>query len=395
MAEDNKDFRQPPKPPPLPASFFRPLPPDPEKIDAEKRIADLEKRLAEEHEKLLVANLKSQQEAANAARVEVSIRELQDKLRRDRRESEAEEARRALTAKVQELEARLVYERESWAAALKSQMQGREAEEHKDKDEEMRQLQALGEKLRDAETKLVQALAEKKFLEERLNESLRERAQAEAQVQAGARKESEAAELKGELAMARRQCAMLEARLERELGELRGLLRQREESLSSLSGRLAAEHEAELRQIRAEAAAEILKHKEGAESAAAERGRLKAVTGALERQLAASRVQIEELKRACAQGEQSQARAKAEFSAMERRWMEQEKEIRSAVIAQAQEKFQAQLTRLQAVAQEEINRRLARVAQEREELQRLSTAQAAQIKALEEKLHRQGSAASG
>ena len=169
---------------------------------------------------------------------------------------------------------------------------------------------------------------------------------------------------------------------------MRIALREREERLSSLRERLAEEHEAELRRVKAEACAEVLKHKEAAQSVASERQRLKAVAGALERQLAAARTQVGELKRVAAQGELAQERAKAEFVVIQRRWMEREKEIRSEVVAQAQEKLQAQLSRLKLAAQEEINQRLARVAREREELQRLSAAQAAQIKALEEEFQR-------
>ena len=390
MAEDSKDSHQPPKPPPLPPSLLA-LPSVSGKNDAEKRIVELEKRLAEEHEKLLLADLKSQQEAANAARVEMSIRELQEKLRREHREAEAEEARRVLVAKVQDLEARLVQERETWGAALKNQMQG-------------------GTQEHEAETHLAKRLEEleQHWLHEKAALAKDETA---VHVQIAAQKEKEVVELKGELALARQQCAMLEARLEHELGELRIALREREERLSSLRERLAEEHEAELRRVKAEACAEVLKHKEAAQSVASERQRLKAVAGALERQLAAARTQVGELKRVAAQGELAQERAKAEFVVIQRRWMEREKEIRSEVVAQAQEKLQAQLSRLKLAAQEEINQRLARVAQEmhrhndselrqrevalcieiereKEELQRLSAAQAAQIKALEEALQR-------
>ncbi len=379
MAEENKDLRASPKPPPLPPSLL----PAPEKPKDDQRIAALEKRLADEHEKLLVANLKSQQEAANAARVEMSIKELQEKLRRDHREAEASQDRRDLAAKIQELEGRLVQERETWAAAFKNQMQGRRSEEHESedhwrkallaKDEELSQLRASAERLRAAELELAKVGTEKKFLDERLAELAREKIEAASLLQGAARREREFIELQGEHSLARRQCAELEA---------------------------------DLRRVR-----------ESVQDDGKESQRLKAVAGALEKQLAAARVQSEELKRACAQGEQAQERYKAEFVVIQRRWMEREKEIRSEVAAQAAEKFQAQLSRLKLAAQEELNGRLARVAQDMrkqneaelrkqeaslriemeraamsrsEELQRLSTAQAAQIQALEEALRRRG-----
>ena len=198
MAEENQDFQRAPDPLPswptakrapaaAPAEPERPLGPSPDQVVYEHKIADLEKRLSKEHEQLLLANFKAQQEAATAARVEVSIKDLQDKLRRDRREAEAEESRRVMDLKVQELEARLAQERETWVATLKSQMQTRESQD-KDgeshfaarlqemerrwleekagwqktllaKDEENRNLRALAEKLKGADAALSQMAA--------------------------------------------------------------------------------------------------------------------------------------------------------------------------------------------------------------------------------------------
>ena len=55
--------------------------------ELQKKVADLEKRLMEEREKVLLASLRSKEEEAVSAKVETSIKEIQDKLRREKKET--------------------------------------------------------------------------------------------------------------------------------------------------------------------------------------------------------------------------------------------------------------------------------------------------------------------
>jgi hypothetical protein len=388
-------------PPAFPAAPSRPSGPSAEQMEYEKKIAELEKRLASEHEKLLVSNLQSQQEAATAARVEVSIKELQEKLRRDRRDAEVEENRRGMALKVQELEARLAQERETWVTTLKNQMQGREGQEKEleahfavrlqemerrlleekagwqktvlGKDEEIRNLRSLAEKLKGADAEFAKTLAEKKQLEGRLAELTQERAEAAAKVQSAAEKEKEYIQMRGEVALSRQQQAMLQERFERDIQAVRVSAREREERLMSdqervqrelatLSERLRAEHETDLRRVKMEAETDSAKYKEVAERAGAEMSRMRAICGALERQLAASRAQLDELKRAAGEWEKTQERYKAEFVVLQRKWVEREKEIRAEASAQAMQSLEAEKGRIKLQAQEELNERVARTA---------------------------------
>lgn len=106
-----------------------------EKDRLEKKIGDMEKLLSQEKEKALLATLKSQQDEVLSSRVETSLKEIQEKMRRDRRDHEVEEERLTLKAKIKELENRLAGERETWMQSLKDQMaeretQGRDVEGH-------------------------------------------------------------------------------------------------------------------------------------------------------------------------------------------------------------------------------------------------------------------------
>src|SRR5208282_3582410 len=154
--------------------------------DLQHRLIELEKRLQEEKEKVLLANLRSQEEATYAVKVEGAIKDVQDKLRRDRRENELEETRLKLETKLRELETRLVHERETWVATLQEQVKSRESQDKEiethfvgrveemerrwleekahwqkllmAKDEEVRNLKAQAERLKTFEVELQRAL---------------------------------------------------------------------------------------------------------------------------------------------------------------------------------------------------------------------------------------------
>ncbi len=106
-----------------------------EKDKLETKISDMEKLLSQEKEKALLATLKNQQDEALSSRVESSLKDIQEKMRRDRRDNEVEEERITLKGKIREMETRLAQERETWMQTLKSQVneretQGRDVEGH-------------------------------------------------------------------------------------------------------------------------------------------------------------------------------------------------------------------------------------------------------------------------
>ncbi len=369
----------------------------------EQKMAALEKRLAEEREKVLLVNLKNQSEAATAARVEVSIKELQDRLRRDRRDQEQEENKHKLETKAQELESRLAQERETWVTTLKTQMQARESQDKElethfalrlqemerrwleekavwqkttlAKDEEIRNLRTLAEKLKGADGELSRVSSEKKMLEGRVAELNQDKAEASAKLQIAADKERESIQLRADLTLSRQQYTLIQERLERDLQTVRGSAREREErllsdqerlsrELQSLSERLRVEHDSEMRRVKLESGAESARYKEAAERSQGELQKMRTVCVALERQAAAGRTQLEELRRSSAEWEKAQERYKAEFVVLQRKWVEREKEIRTEAAAQGAQLLDAEKVRIKLQAQEEINQRASRIAEQ-------------------------------
>ena len=241
-----------------------------ERVELEKKLAEMEKRLLEEREKLLIANVKREEGAATAARVEVSIKELQDKLRRDRREQDQEEQRLKMETKLQEVEQRLAQERETWVSTLKNQLQARDGQDKElethfamraqemerrwleekaqwqkvalAKDEEIRNLRSLAEKLKGADVELSKAVSEKKWLETRVHELTQERAEAFATLQAAAEREKENIQLRADVQMARQQVTVGQDRLERDLQSLRQSAKEREERVLVRSREAAARY---------------------------------------------------------------------------------------------------------------------------------------------------------
>lgn len=371
------------------------------KDEFETKLEALEKKLVDEREKSLLIQLRSQEETVTAAKVEVSLKELQDKLRRDRRDQDNEEAKLKLERRSQELETRLAQERETWVSTLKSQLASRETQDKEvethfavrlqemerrwleekaqwqktalAKDDEVRTLRALAEKLRGADTEFTKAVNERKLLEERLTEVLQERAEAVARLQGASDREKESIQLRADLTLTRQQGALIQERLERDIAALRHSAREREErlmadqerlqrDLGSIKQNLEAQHEANLRRAKAEHEAEVFKHKDLSEKSTAELQRLRAVAGALERQGASSRAQLDELRRAAASWEKTQERYKAEFVVLQRKWVEREKEVRAEATQTSLQMVESEKTRLRIQAQDELNTRAAKIA---------------------------------
>src|SRR5581483_10533866 len=196
MTESRKEDAKPlPPAPPNPRELRRGDAPQDTAADLQRRLVELERRLQEEKEKVLLSNLRSQEEAAYASKVESAIKDVQEKLRRDRRDAEQEETRLKLEAKVRELESRLVQERETWVATLQEQLKARESQDKEvethfisrieemerrwleekahwqklvmGKDEEIRNLKVQAERLKALELEAEKLAQEKRFLEEK------------------------------------------------------------------------------------------------------------------------------------------------------------------------------------------------------------------------------------
>jgi chromosome segregation ATPase len=362
----------PPAPPPQESAAEK------EKRDLQQKLDVMEKRLQEEREKLLIANLKTQEEAAASARVEVSIKELQDKLRRERRDQEHEESRSKLEAKLQEMEQRLAQERETWVTTLRGQMQGRETQDKEiethfaariqemerrfleekaqwqklmfAKDDENRNLRSLAEKLKGADVELTKTVAEKKWLEARVSELSMERGDMQVRLQGAAQHEKENVQLKADLGVTRE-------RLDREVSGIRTSSKEREERLMSDLERLNRELETQGSRLRVESEAEIKRYRDVAEGAHAQLMKLRGVAGALEKQASTARAQVAELSR-------NQERYKAEFVVLQRKWIEREREIRAESQAQMTQMLEAEKSKIKIMSQEEINSRVNKLSEQ-------------------------------
>ncbi len=420
------------------------------KDEFENKLLDLEKKLRDEREKPLLTQSRGQEETATAAKAEISLKEFQDKLQRDRRDMENEETRLKLERRSSDLEARLVQERETWATELKSQLSSRETQDKEiethfaarlqemerrwleekaqwqktalAKDDEIRTLRALADKLRGADAELAKAVSERKLLDERLAEVVRERGEALLRLQSAAEREKEAIQLRADLTLTRQQSALIQERLERDLAALRQSSHERSErlvsdserlqrDLATVKQRLEAEHEADLRRARAEhdagsvlykdraeklalelqrlravaaalerqgaaaraqieemrranvaREAEIARYKDLSEKSTVELQRLRAVAAALERQGTSSRVQLDEMRRATAGWEKTQERYKAEFMVLQRKWVEREKEVRAEATQASLQLVESEKMRLRVQAQDELNTRAAKIA---------------------------------
>jgi len=276
--------------PALPGNFQQPAPPagptqaqkdaadaesrrlQEEKDKLERKISDMEKLLSAEKEKALLATLKSQQDEVLSSRVETSLKDIQEKMRRDRRDHEVEEERLTLKSKIKEMESRLAQERETWMTTLKNQMseretQGRDTEGHfiyrlqemerrwldekaqwqkeiSSREETIRSLKSAAERLRDVEDEFRKVSLEKSMTEReaaKLRDDVaraeREKASIEGWIKMMPEKEREIADLKAENASlrGREETSRLEASHREEKG------RYETEKLQGEIGRLQAE----------------------------------------------------------------------------------------------------------------------------------------------------------
>jgi len=342
--------QQAPAPAPPPAEAHVPAGPSP----ADLKIAELEKRLMEERERVLLATLKHKEESVVATRVENSIKDIQDKLRRDKRSAESEEARLKLEVRIQELEGRLAAERETWVATLKGQMKTSEVKDKeieteltaklhdlerrwldekarwqeslRAKEDELRSARAVLEKLKGVEVENQKLLQEKKFDQERLQQLTQANAGLQARAGTDDERDREFYRLQADLDKTREQLQLVHERSERELETQRSAFREREERLSSdvekvqaelmsVADRLRAEHETELRRQKTEYEGDLKKARSQLEASDGAIQRMRAVCTALERQAASLREQAEEGRKLKDELQRVNERYKAEFCA--------------------------------------------------------------------------------
>ncbi len=270
-----------------------------EKDRLEKKINDMEKLLSQEKERALMATLKSQQDEALSSRVESSLKDIQEKMRRDRRDHEVEEERLTLRAKIKELETRLAQERETWMTTLKNQMaeretQGRDVEGHfiyrlqemerrwldekaqwqkeiSAREEQIRQLKGADEKLRELQDEFRKVSLEKSMAERDIGKmkdevarAERERASIESYIKIIPEKERELAEMKAENIQlrAREAAALGEVKLRDEktnfeIDKLQKEIGRLQAEIGSISDRKNAEKNEELRQLQNRFEAEL------------------------------------------------------------------------------------------------------------------------------------------
>ena len=95
----------------------------------ETQIAALSQQLQDEREKLLMQTVRVKEEEAMAAKVEESLKDIQDRLRREKREQELQEALSKSENHIKELESRITSERQTWVETLKSQVNQRESQD--------------------------------------------------------------------------------------------------------------------------------------------------------------------------------------------------------------------------------------------------------------------------
>lgn len=247
-----------------------------EKDKLEKKISDMEKMLSQEKEKALLATLKNQQDEALSSRVESSLKDIQEKMRRDRRDHEVEEERLSLKGKIKEMEMRLSQERETWMQTLKNQLseretQGKDVEGHfiyrlqemerrwldekaqwqkeiSSREETIRSLKSAAEKLRDLEDEYRRLSMEKEMTEREASKlrdevarAEREKASIESYIKMIPEKEREIADLRSENILLRGREEMTNAavRAREEAARLEAL--HRDEKHNSELGRLQAE----------------------------------------------------------------------------------------------------------------------------------------------------------
>jgi chromosome segregation ATPase len=127
----------------------------------EDHVNELQRQLKDEHEKVILQSLKAREEEALAGKVEQQLREMQEKLRREKYEQELHESRSKAESQLKELERRIAEERETWMGALKNQLKERETVEHEVEQTLTRRLHDFEQRYQDEKNHWAQALRQK------------------------------------------------------------------------------------------------------------------------------------------------------------------------------------------------------------------------------------------
>jgi hypothetical protein len=93
------------------------------------QVVELQRQLQEEREKILLQKIRAKEEEAMSAKVEESLKDIQDRLRRERREQELQENLAKAEMQIKDLEQRMSTERQTWVETLKTQMTQREEQD--------------------------------------------------------------------------------------------------------------------------------------------------------------------------------------------------------------------------------------------------------------------------
>ncbi|MEK7743163.1 MAG: hypothetical protein AAB578_02145, partial [Elusimicrobiota bacterium] len=199
---------------------------------------------------------------------------------------------------------------------------------------------------------------------------------------AAAEHEREYFQTKAELEKTRDQLRLAVERYERDLQTLRSGSKEREErllvdnerlqtELMSLTQRTRSEYEAEIRRIKTDYESDLKKARAQADLSGAALQRMRAVGGALEKQVASLKAQSEEAKKLKEEFRSVNERYKAEFLTLQRKWQEREEELRKQAGAHYEKQLDAERAKIKLRAQEEIQNRLLKTQEAlREEMDR-------------------------
>ena len=98
-------------------------------MQQESQIQELQRQLMEERERFLLQTVKSKEEEVLTTKVEESIREIQDKLRKEKYVQELQEQLTSAQMQIKDLERKVGEERDTWVQTLKSQLTQRDMQE--------------------------------------------------------------------------------------------------------------------------------------------------------------------------------------------------------------------------------------------------------------------------
>lgn len=131
------------------------------KRQMEGQIAELQQQLSGEREKQLLARVREHEEEAMSAKVEVSLKDIQERLRREKREQDMQEQLTKAEQRAREVEQRLSSERQTWVEALRTQISKSEEQDHELEHQYELQMQEMEKRWHEEKLAWSQALKSK------------------------------------------------------------------------------------------------------------------------------------------------------------------------------------------------------------------------------------------